>query len=154
MGMVGEQKINPFTPEYFMRQALLEAQKAMDADEVPIGAVVVLENKIIGRGYNQSQILQDATAHAEMIALTAATQYLGNKYLFNATLYVTAEPCMMCTGAIFWSKISKIIYGVSDEKSGFLLNQHQKLIKHTSIEGPLMEEECKTLMQKFFKKKR
>ena len=102
--------------EYFMQQALKEAQAAYDADEVPVGAVVVMNNKIIARGHNQVELLNDSTAHAEIIALTSAYSSLGSKYLPDATLYVTVEPCIMCCGAIFWGKIGRIVYGASDEK--------------------------------------
>src|SRR6478609_10250474 len=104
---------------YFMQQALKEAVIAYEADEVPIGAVVVINNKIIARGHNQVELLNDATAHAEILALTTAFNYLGSKYLPEATLYVTVEPCLMCSGALFWSKIGKIVYGADDEKNGY-----------------------------------
>src|SRR5690606_26589700 len=104
--------------DYFMLQALKEAHRALEADEVPIGAVVVMQNKIIARGYNQVETLTDATAHAEIIALTSAYNYLGSKYLPEATLYVTIEPCTMCGGALYWSKIGKVVYGATDEKHG------------------------------------
>ena len=107
--------------EHFMKQALREAQRAFDADEVPIGAVIVMNSKIIGRGYNQVEMLKDATAHAEIIALTSAFNYLGAKYLPDATMYVTIEPCAMCCGALYWSKIGKLVYGANDEKHGGLL---------------------------------
>src|ERR1051326_6466459 len=106
--------------EYFMQQALRQAQNAFDADEVPIGAIVVIDNKIISRGYNQVEKLNDPTAHAEIIALTSAFNFLGSKYLPSATIYVTIEPCLMCAGALYWSKISRIVYGAPDEKNGYL----------------------------------
>src|SRR5215212_7604745 len=104
--------------EYFMRQALIQAQKAFEEDEVPIGAVIVINNKIIARGYNQVERLNDPTAHAEIIALTSAFNYLGSKYLPDATLYVTIEPCLMCAGALYWSKIARVVFGAHDEKHG------------------------------------
>src|SRR5919205_4398262 len=106
--------------EQFMKQALREAQKAFDEDEVPVGAVIVLNDKIIARGYNQVEKLNDCTAHAEIIALTSAFNYLGSKYLPEATIYVTVEPCVMCAGALYWSKIGRIVYGAPDEKNGYL----------------------------------
>ena len=106
--------------DYFMQQALRQARMAFDADEVPVGAVIVIENKIISRGYNQVEMLADPTAHAEMIALTSAFHYLGSKYLPDATIYITVEPCLMCAGALYWSKIGRIVYGASDEKNGYL----------------------------------
>src|SRR5213592_3053897 len=105
--------------EYYMKQALSQAQKAFDEDEVPIGAVVVIDNKIIARGYNQVEKLQDPTAHAEIIALTSAFNYLGSKYVPSASIYVTVEPCLMCAGAIYWSKVKRIVYGADDEKNGY-----------------------------------
>jgi tRNA(adenine34) deaminase len=148
--------------EYFMKQALREAQKAFDEDEVPVGAVVVQNNRIIARGYNQVEKLNDSTAHAEIIALTAAFNFLGSKYLPGATLYVTIEPCVMCSGALYWSKIGKVIYGASDEKNGsitplpgILQNKgnwpyHPK----TVVTGGMLGEECAALIKAFFKKKR
>src|SRR5215207_9610486 len=105
--------------EYYMKQALAQAQKAFEEDEVPVGAVIVLNNKIISRGYNQVEKLNDSTAHAEIIALTSAFNLLGSKYLPEATLYVTIEPCLMCSGAIYWSKLGKLVYGADDEKNGY-----------------------------------
>jgi tRNA(adenine34) deaminase len=146
------------TDEYFMQQALKEADKALDADEVPIGAVVVMQNKIIGRGYNQVETLNDATAHAEIIALTSAFNYLGSKYLPDATLYVTIEPCTMCCGALYWSKIGKLVYGASDLKHGgiSLLSKHNKNLLHpkANVETNVLSEECAALMKNFFKKRR
>lgn len=152
--MAEHEKINPFDDAYFMRQALQEAQKAMDQNEVPIGAVVVMENKIIGRGYNQTEILKDATAHAEIIALTAAFQTLGSKILPTATLYVTIEPCMMCSGALYWSRINKIVYGAADSKSGFLSQGQHHFFKKKEIITGIMETDCLALMQQFFISKR
>lgn len=148
-----------FDDDYFMRQALREAQKAFDADEVPIGAIVVIENKIISRGYNQTELLQDVTAHAEMIALTAAFNHIGSKYLPKATIYVTVEPCVMCAGALYWSKIGNVVFGASDAKSGYQQHFNQEennapFHPKTKILRGVLEEECKALMQDFFQQKR
>ncbi len=144
------------TDELYMMQALKEARKAFDEDEIPIGAVVVMNEKIIARGHNMSEKLNDPTAHAEMIALTSAFNYLGSKYLTEATLYVTVEPCLMCTGALYWSKLKKVVWGASDEKNG-----HKKITgtnwpfhPKTEIIHGLLEDECAELMKVFFRKKR
>ena len=146
----------PFSDEYFMQQALKEARQAFDEDEVPIGAVVVLNNKIIARGHTQTEMLNDSTAHAEIIALTAAFNYLGSKYLPDATLYVTLEPCLMCCGALYWSKINRIVFGAYDEKNGFKKYTGNKNPFHpkTEIVGGLLQEECSALIKSFFKDKR
>jgi tRNA(adenine34) deaminase len=138
--------------EHYMKQAIREAQKAIDADEVPIGAIIVMQNKIIGRGYNQVETLNDSTAHAEIIALTSAFNYLGAKYLPEATIYVTVEPCAMCCGALYWSKIGKLVYGASDPRHGGLskVTLHPK----TDIIGNIYAEDCVIMMQNFFRKKR
>jgi tRNA(adenine34) deaminase len=144
------------TDEYFMMQALKEARKAFDEDEVPVGAVVVLNEKIIARGHNMMEKLNDPTAHAEMIALTSAFNLLGSKYLTNAVLYVTVEPCLMCAGAVYWSKIGKIVYGTDDEKNGYkratggISPFHPK----TELIYGVLKEECARLMKEFFKQKR
>ena len=146
------------THEYFMQQALKEAYKAFDAGEVPIGAVVVMQDKIIARGHNQVETLNDATAHAEIIALTSAFNYLGTKYLPDAILYVTIEPCTMCCGAMYWSKIGKLVYGSPDPKHGglSLLATADKKVLHpkTEIINNVLAKECVTLMKNFFKPKR
>ena len=142
------------TDEYFMQQALKEAQKAFKEDEVPIGSVVVCQNKIIGKGYNQVERLSDATAHAEMIAITAAENYLGNKYLHDCTLYVTIEPCVMCAGAIAWTQLSKIVYGAPEEKFGFTRIEKNILHPKTLVTGFVLQNECTTLMKDFFARKR
>lgn len=144
------------TDEGFMQQALLEAYKAKQADEIPIGAVVVLNDKIIARGHNQTEMLNDCTAHAEMIALTSAFNFLGSKYLPDATLYVTVEPCLMCAGALYWSKIGRIVYGADDEKNGYKKSTRDISPFHpkTKISTGILQEECKKLMQNFFKEKR
>src|SRR5665647_708692 len=138
--------------EDFMKQALKEAYKALDADEVPIGAVVVMNEKIIARGYNQVERLNDSTAHAEIIALTSAFNFLGSKYLPEATLYVTIEPCTMCCGALYWSKIGRLVYGAPDPKHGGLAKV--KLHPKTEIIGNIYAKDCVIMMQNFFRKKR
>ena len=142
--------------EHFMLQALKEAHRALEADEVPIGAIVVIQNKIIARGYNQVETLTDATAHAEIIALTSAFNYLGSKYLPEATLYVTIEPCTMCAGALYWSKLGKIVYGASDEKHGGISLHGGENLLHpkTVITGGILADECALLMKEFFRKRR
>lgn len=141
-----------------MQQALREANKALEEDEVPIGAVIVMQEKIISRSYNQVEKLNDATAHAEIIALTSAFNFLGAKYLPDATIYVTIEPCIMCCGALYWSKIGKLVYGSPDPKHGgfSLLNSNDKNPLHpkTEIVKNILSNECIFLMQDFFKKRR
>ncbi len=137
-----------------MREALKEAQKALAEDEVPIGAVIVCRNKIIARGHNLTERLVDVTAHAEMQAFTAASNYIGGKYLEECILYVTIEPCVMCAGASFWTHISKIVYGARDEKRGFLLTGKSILHPRTILSGGVLEQECAALIKDFFKKKR
>lgn len=139
----------------YMKIALKEAQKAFDAEEVPVGAIVVLQNKVIAKAHNQVELLNDSTAHAEILALTSAFQSLGSKYLPEATLYVTLEPCVMCCGAMYWSKIGSIVFGAADEKNGF----RKTTVQHpfhpkTTITGGIMEEECAALMKSFFKMRR
>jgi len=142
--------------EYYMKLALLEAQKAFDKDEVPIGAVVVMQDKIIAKGHNQVELLNDCTAHAEILALTTAFQHLGSKYLPEATLYVTVEPCLMCSGALYWSKIGKVVFGAYDEKNSYRKSTGANNPFHpkTTIIGGIMEEDCAALMKAFFKKLR
>lgn len=142
---------------YNMQQALQQAQKAFNEGEVPIGAVVVINSKIIARGYNQVEKLNDATAHAEMIALTSAFNYLGSKYLPEATLYVTIEPCIMCAGAIYWCKLGRLVYGADDEKNGGLTNYTKdKTLLHpkTAIIKGVLQQECAYLIKQFFQQKR
>jgi len=141
---------------YFMQQALKEAQLAYDADEVPVGAVVVINNKIIARGHNQVELLNDATAHAEILALTSAFNYLGSKYLPEASLYVTVEPCLMCCGALYWSKIGKVVYGASDEKNGYkhITKESWPFHPKTELVKGILQDECVFLMRSFFKSKR
>ncbi len=140
--------------EYFMKQALLEAQKANGRDEVPIGAVVVCQGRIIARGHNLTETLIDVTAHAEMQAITSAAQFLGGKYLTDCTLYVTLEPCVMCAGALGWAQISRIVYGAPDQKRGFLRFAPAALHPKTEIVAGVLEMECSKLVTDFFKKKR
>lgn len=143
------------TDEQFMQQALLEAKKAAERDEVPVGAVIVMHNRIIARGHNQVEMLNDVTAHAEIIALSAATQALGGKYLPEATLYVSLEPCLMCAGALYWSKISRIVYGASDEKNGYQHTcAHNPFHPKTKLVSGILANEAAQLMKDFFKQKR
>src|SRR6185369_13328892 len=137
------------TDEYYMTQALKEAKKAFDEDEVPIGAVVILNGKIIARGSNMTEKLNDPTAHAEIIALTSAFNLLGAKYLPEATLYVTVEPCLMCTGALYWSKIGRVVWGAADEKNGHerITGQHFPFQPKTTITRGILETECAELMK-------
>jgi len=141
---------------YFMQQALKEAVLAYEADEVPVGAVVVINNKIISRGHNQVELLNDSTAHAEILALTSAYNFLGAKYLPEATLYVTVEPCLMCCGALYWSKIGRIVYGTSDDKNGFkhITKENWPFHPKTELTKGILEDECAQLMRSFFKSKR
>lgn len=143
-----------YTDEHFMREALKEAQKAFDADEVPVGAVVVANNKIIGRAHNLTELLNDVTAHAEMQAITSAANALGGKYLIDCSIYVTLEPCVMCAGALFWSQITKVVYGASDAKRGYNLIGQSVLHPKTEIISGVLEKECSDLLKDFFKKKR
>lgn len=137
-----------------MKEALKEAKKAFDLDEVPIGAVIVSENKIIARAHNLTELLTDVTAHAEMQAITAAANHIGGKYLVDCKLYVTIEPCPMCAGALYWSQISSVIYGASDEKRGYTKISFPMLHPKTTIGKGVLENECAELMRSFFKKKR
>ena len=143
-----------FTDEYFMREALKEGQKAFDRDEVPIGAVIVSNNRIIARAYNLTETLNDVTAHAEMQAITAAQNYLGAKYLEDCTLYITLEPCPMCAGAAYWSRFGRIVYGASDQKKGYSLISNALLHKKTEVKRGLLEKDSLGLLKNFFQKKR
>ena len=145
--------IEPYSDSYFMKQALVEANEALSKGEVPIGAVIVCENQIIARGHNLTQTLNDVTAHAEMLAITAAANFLGGKYLLNCTLYVTLEPCQMCGGALFWSQISKIVYGAKDKDRG-CINLKTKLHPKTKIIGGILEKESYNIIKRFFIEKR
>jgi len=137
-----------------MKQALKEAQSAYDQDEVPVGAVIVFDNKIIARAHNQSEMLTDVTAHAEILAITAASDSLGNKYLPNCTLYVTLEPCIMCAGAIFWSQIGRLVYGAGDDQRGFMRYGRELLHPKAKIEFGVLHEECSEIMKRYFRNKR
>ena len=145
-----------YSDEYFMQQALKEAQYAFEEDEVPIGAVIAINNKIIARGHNQVQKLNDPTAHAEILAITSACSFLGAKYLNGAALYVTVEPCLMCSGALYWSKLSRIIYGATDPKNGYrhITENNWPFHPKTELIKGIMEEECAALIKEFFKTKR
>ncbi|MCP4550658.1 MAG: nucleoside deaminase [Bacteroidetes bacterium] len=140
--------------EFFMKEALKEAQTAFEEDEIPVGAIIVFNKKIIARAHNLTQTLNDVTAHAEMQAITAATNTLGTRYLNKCTLYVTLEPCPMCAGALFWAQIGKIIYGASDPKRGFKTLQTPILHPSTKVKSGILQSECKTFLKRFFKKKR
>ena len=144
------------TDEYFMMQALKEAKKAFDDGEIPIGAVVVMNEKIIARGHNMTERLNDPTAHAEMIALTSAFNSLGSKYLMDASVYITIEPCLMCSGALYWSKIKRVIYGAEDEKNGYKKTVHGNWPFHpkTELIYGILKDDCARLMTDFFKNKR
>ena len=142
-----------FSHEYFMNMALKEAQKAYELGEIPVGAVVVSNNTIIGKGHNLTEQLNDVTAHAEMQAITAAANHLGAKYLIDCTLYVTLEPCIMCGGALFWSQISRVVYGASDEKRGYT-KAGNTLHPKTDIISGILADECSAMMKEFFKKLR
>lgn len=146
--------ITPFSDEYFMKQALAQAELAFEKDEVPVGAVIVYENQIIARAHNLTETLNDPTAHAEMQAFTSATDFLGGKYLQKATLYVTLEPCVMCGGASYWTQIGKIVYGTQDTKRGISTLQAQILHPKTEVIGGIMAQESEQLLQDFFKNKR
>lgn len=145
--------INPFDDTYFMKLALQEAQVAFDKDEVPVGAVIVSQDKIIAKGHNLTEALNDVTAHAEMQAFTAASDFLGGKYLKDCTLYVTLEPCQMCAGASYWTQIGRIVFGASDASRGF---EKYKTTLHpkTKVTKGVLEEECSQLMKRFFIEKR
>lgn len=142
-----------FTDEYFMRQALQEAQNALDRDEIPVGCVVVCRDKIIARAHNLTETLNDVTAHAEMQAITAAADFLGGKYLKNCTMYITLEPCVMCSGALAWSQISRVVIGARDEQRGFI-NKNLSLHPKTEIMIGILEEDCSVLLKNFFLSKR
>lgn len=144
---------NIFDDAYFMRRALQEAEAAFDKGEIPVGAVVVIDNRIIARAHNLTETLNDVTAHAEMQAITAAANFLGGKYLQNCTLYVTLEPCQMCAGALYWSQISNIVFGATDEKRG-CTTMGTTLHPKTKIKGGVLENEASELMKRFFIEKR
>lgn len=143
-----------FSDEHFMKEALKEAQKAFDKDEVPVGAVIVCENKIIARAHNMTEQLNDVTAHAEMLAFTSATDFLGGKYLNECTLYVTLEPCVMCAGASYWTQLKKVVFAASDDKRGFKRISPSLLHPKTQVLSGILKKEASELIQTFFQKKR
>jgi tRNA(adenine34) deaminase len=147
-------ELSVYSDEHFMKEALKEAQKAYDADEVPIGAVVVCNNRIIARSHNLTERLNDVTAHAEMQAITAAANYLNGKYLNECTVFVTVEPCVMCAGALFWAQVTRIVYGAKDIKRGFNALENQVLHSKTVVIPGVLADECAALMKSFFQKKR
>lgn len=144
---------NIFTDDFFMKKALQEAEAAFEKGEVPVGAIIVVDNKVIARTHNLTEMLNDVTAHAEMQAITSAANFIGGKYLKNCTLYVTLEPCQMCAGALYWSQISKIVYGASDENRGFM-KMGTQLHPKTEVVSGVLEKECSELMTTFFKSRR
>lgn len=146
--------IQVYDDHYFMKEALKEAQKAALADEVPVGAVLVANNRIIARAHNQTEQLTDVTAHAEILAITSACNHLGAKYLPECTLYVTLEPCVMCAGALQWAQIGKLVYGAADEKRGFMRYGKELLHPKTAVAYGIMEEKSAALLKKFFREKR
>lgn len=143
-----------FDDEYYMREALKEANKALDLDEVPVGAVVVCGDKIVARAHNLTEQLNDVTAHAEMQAFTAASEYLGGKFLEDCVLYVTLEPCVMCAGASFWTRISRLVYGATDEKRGYSLSGQEILHSKTLVTHGVLQDECSRILKEFFEMKR
>lgn len=142
-----------FTDEYFMKKALQEAQAAFDKGEIPVGALVVAGNRVIAKTHNLTELLHDVTAHAEMQAITSAANFLGGKYLVGCTLYVTLEPCQMCAGALYWSQISKVVFGAADDHRGYRV-MGTKLHPKTEVVSGVMEQECSVLVKEFFKKRR
>ncbi|WP_339833257.1 nucleoside deaminase [uncultured Flavobacterium sp.] len=145
--------IDIFTDDYFMKKALQEAETAFEKGEVPVGAIIVIDNKVIARSHNLTELLNDVTAHAEMQAITSAANFIGGKYLKGCTLYVTLEPCQMCAGALYWSQISKIVYGASDENRGFV-KMGTQLHPKTEVVSGVLEKDCSLLMRAFFRMKR
>ncbi|HMQ07732.1 MAG TPA: nucleoside deaminase [Saprospiraceae bacterium] len=146
--------IELYNDDYFMKEALKEARKGEEAGEIPVGAIIATHNKIIARGYNQTELLNDVTAHAEIIAITSASNHLGSKYLRECTLYVTLEPCVMCAGALFWTQIGKVIYGASDDKRGFMRYGKELLHPTTQLEYGVNHHQCSALISAFFQKLR
>lgn len=143
-----------FSDEHFMKQAFLEAQQAYEQGEIPVGAVVVCRNRIIARAHNQTELLNDVTAHAEMLALTAASNSLGSKYLDECTMFITLEPCVMCAGALAWAQLDRLVYGASDDKRGFMRFGQTLLHPKTKVEFGVMQAECANLLKQFFQDKR
>ncbi|MCB0633689.1 MAG: nucleoside deaminase [Saprospiraceae bacterium] len=146
--------LSVYSDSHFMKQALQQANIALEEGEIPVGAIVVCENQIIARAYNQTEKLHDVTAHAEIIAITAAANFLNSKYLPDCTLYVTLEPCVMCAGALQWAQIGRVVYGAADDKRGFMRFGKTLLHPKTKLEYGIMEEECSTLLKTFFEKLR
>ncbi|TNE56322.1 MAG: nucleoside deaminase [Bacteroidetes bacterium] len=146
--------VSPYNDAYFMKQAFLEAQKAYEQDEIPVGAVIVADQQIIARAHNLTQKLNDVTAHAEIQAITAASNFIGGKYLNDCTLYVTLEPCPMCAGALYWSQIKKVVFAARDEKRGASRIKESLYHPKTVVENGIMAEECSQLLQQFFQQKR
>ena len=146
--------LQPYDDNHFMRLALQEARQAAESGEIPVGAIVVCQNQIIARGHNQTERLHDVTAHAEIIALTAAANFLDSKYLTDCTLYVTLEPCVMCAGALAWAQLGRLVYGAGDEKRGFMRFGRQLMHPKTKIEYGILHDECAALMSQFFQKRR
>lgn len=142
-----------FTDEYFMKMALQEAETALEKDEIPVGCIIVSQNRIIARAHNLTETLNDVTAHAEMQAITSAANFLGGKYLQNCTMYITLEPCVMCSGALAWSQISRVVIGARDEQRGFI-NKNLKLHPKTEVITGILENECSVILKDFFKSKR
>ena len=147
-------EINPFNEKHFMNEALKEAQKALESDEVPVGCVIVCENEIIARAHNLTERLNDVTAHAEMQAFTSAADFLGGKYLKECSLYVTLEPCIMCAGASYWTQLKRIVYGAKDVKRGYSQLTQSVLHPKTEIVSGVMKDECSKLLTDFFERKR
>lgn len=147
-------EINPFNEKYFMKEALKEAQKALEKDEVPVGCVIVCENEIIARAHNLTERLNDVTAHAEMQAFTSAADFLGGKYLNECSLYVTLEPCIMCAGASYWAQLTRIVYGAKDVKRGYSQLTQNVLHPKTEVISGVMKNECSKLLMDFFERKR
>jgi tRNA(adenine34) deaminase len=144
---------NIFTHDYFMKKALIEAQAAFSRGEIPVGALVVINDKIIAKSHNLTELLNDVTAHAEMQAITAAANFLGGKYLTNCTLYVTLEPCQMCAGALYWSQVAKVVYGAADDSRGYRA-MGGRLHPKTEVISGVLAEECSSLVKTFFKQRR
>ena len=146
--------VSTLSDDFFMKHALSEAQKAYDEGEIPVGAVVVCDNRIIARAHNQTERLNDVTAYAEIVALTAAADYLGSKYLDECTLYVTLEPCPMCAGALAWAQLGRLVYAASDDKRGFMKFGKEMLHPKTKLEFGVLHDDCSELIKRFFKEKR
>ena len=146
--------LSVFSDEHFMKLAYQEAEKAFDLDEVPVGAVIVCDNQVITKAHNLTEALNDVTAHAEMQAFTMAANYLGGKFLDSCTLYVTLEPCSMCAGAAYWTRIKRVVIGTADEKRGFRANNPNMMHPKTTIEWGVMENECSSILKEFFERKR